>query len=268
MTYRVQSVERAIDILAALSDGPHNLTEITALTRLSKGTAFRLLASLSYRNLVVKDPSNNVYTLGPGALHLLQGVMSGLGAFASVGRPALSRLWEQTGETVTLHARLMHERVCIDEIPSPQALRYTYTIGSVAPLSVGAAGKVLLAAIDDPAERARVLQSLQLARLTDNSIVDRDALVREVEKTRRTGWATSAGERVIGAAAVSVPVSGWGTVVSLSVLGPAARMSRKVLMKMLPDVQLAAREIEAALTEAATERRPQSRSVARVSRAS
>ena len=113
-----------------------------------------------------------------------------------------------------------------------------------------------------------MLQSLQLARLTDNSIVDRDALVREVEKTRRTGWATSAGERVIGAAAVSVPVSGWGTVVSLSVLGPAARMSRKVLMKMLPDVQLAAREIEAALTEAATERRPQSRSVARVSRAS
>lgn len=252
MTYRVQSVERGIDLLAALSEGPHNLTDIAMLTGLSKGTAFRLLASLSYRDLVVKDPSTSLYTLGPGTLHLLQGVMTGLGAFASVGRPALLRLWEQSQETITLHVRLVNERVCIDEIPSPQSLRYTATIGSSAPLFVGSTGKILLAAIDDPAERQRVIDSLPIVPLTEHTILDRQALRREVDRARRLGWAISAGERVVGAAAVSVPVAGWGTVASLSVLGPSARLSRRVLMNLVPSLRATAREVEAALAAASS----------------
>jgi DNA-binding IclR family transcriptional regulator len=250
VTYRVQSVERGIDILAALSEGPRNLTDIAVLTRLSKGTAFRLLASLSYRNLVVKDPTTTLYTLGPGTLQLLQGVMTGLGAFASVGRPALVHLWERTEETITLHVRLVNERVCIDEIPSPQSLRYTATVGSTAPLYAGSTGKILLAAIDDPIERARFIDSLPITPLTENTILDRAALRKEVDRARRLGWAMSVGERVVGAAAVSVPVSGWGTVASLSVLGPSARLPRKVLMELVPVLRATAKEVEAALSAA------------------
>lgn len=247
MSNRVQSIERGIDILMALAHGPQTLTEVSRETGLSKGTTFRVLASLGYESLVVKDGVRNVYMLGPGLIRLMQGVVQGVGAITSVARPALTGLWEKSGETITVHVRVGLERMCIEELTSPSPIRYSATVGATAPLHVGAAGHVLLAFMD-PEELERTIPTLPLGQITEATIHDQETLHREIARVREDGFATSSGERVPGAAAISVPVLGrQGFLAALSILGPDFRLGEERRAELLPDLQEAAEAVGAAL---------------------
>jgi DNA-binding IclR family transcriptional regulator len=240
---RVQVLERALDLLALLAKGPKTLTQVVRESGLPKGTVFRLLAALGYRELVSKDPVENRYMLGPGFLRLVQGAVEGLGAMATPARDALVALRDTTRETVVLHVRVGTARVCVEEIPSPEAIRYTAGVGSVAPLHVGAASRVLLAFMEEEACE-RVLDRLTLTPLTENTIVDPGRLREEIARVRERGWATSAGERVPGAAALSVPVRGaQGALLALSVLGPADRWTPERQRAVLDELRSAARTL-------------------------
>lgn len=248
MTERVQSVERGIDILTALASGQKTVTEVAKATRLSKGTAFRLLASLSYQNLVIKDPVENVYSLGPGFLRLVDGATQGLSVVTSLARPALAHLRDLTGETIALHVRLGAERICIGELTSLQPIRYSASVGALAPVHVGAAGKVLLAFMPE-VELARLLPSLSLHPVNGNSVISLSNLKRELAAVHRQGYACSVGERTPGAAAITVPVKGpQGLIIALSVLGPASRLPRASQLRFLKFLKKASTDIREALS--------------------
>lgn len=244
---RVQSLERSLDLLAALADGPKTLTQVVKQTGLPKGTVHRLLSALSYRDLAIKDPTENVYLLGPGFLRLIQGSVETVGAMTLPAQTELAKLRDRCGETVILHVRMAMARVCIEELPSPEAIRYTAEVGSVAPLHVGSASKVLLAFAGED-ERDRLLSKMTLTAYTDGTITDIDVLRREIELTAERGWAASSGERVGGASAISVPVIGaQDTVFSLSVLGPSDRWTQERRLKNLDDIKETADAVSVAL---------------------
>src|SRR5580704_12716566 len=141
----VKSVERCIDVLFVLSERPMTLTEVGSKSGLSKSTALRMLGTLAYGGLVIKDPLSGTYQLGPGSLKLGHGFMNGQGGLAALAREPLHALWAQTRETVAIHVRMGRQRVCVDEIPSPHAVRYVTEVGSSAPIYIGSAGRALLA---------------------------------------------------------------------------------------------------------------------------
>lgn len=246
---RVQSVERAIDILMALSGGSRTLTDVTRATGLSKGTAFRLLTSLNHQQFVIRDPVEGGYLLGPVFLRLVESVMGDLGSIARVAAPTLQRLTGESGETVTLHAPSALERICVAESPSHQSIRYTASVGATAPLHVGSAGKVLLAFMPEQ-KRTQTLANLPLTAVTAATITDRAALDEEIATVARQGWALSAGERIEGAGSISVPIrTRSGLVLALSVLGPADRLTVDRRLALLPQMRAAAEEIQAAFEE-------------------
>ena len=141
----VQVIDRSIDLLETLSEGPRSLTEVCRVTGLSKGTAFRLLAGLIARGMVMKDPVGSTYMLGPALFGLVQGALSGIGAIATVGRTALRELSEATGETVALHVQSGLERLNVEEVPSRHSIRYSSLASGVAPVHNASVGLVLLA---------------------------------------------------------------------------------------------------------------------------
>lgn len=247
MDDRVQSVERSLDILMCVAEGQQTLTEIARATNLSKATASRLLGSLAHRQMVVKDPLSKEYLLGAGCLRLFQSATHGLGWVASLAKPYLLELRERTGETVTIHVRTGHDRVCVEELPSPHPIRYTSALGASAPIHVGSAGKILLSALS-PDELERLLDTLPLQKLTPMTITDRARLKQEIDAIQERGWATSSGERIPGAAAVSVLIRGPHKMrASLSLLGPSDRLTFAKGMDYLGDLQDAAAHIESAL---------------------
>jgi DNA-binding IclR family transcriptional regulator len=242
---RVQVIERATDILEILAEGAATLTEISSRTGLPKGTAFRILSSLGYGDRVLKDPLTNRYVLGPGTWRLAQVASDALGSVALIAGPELAALWRATAETVTLNLRIGLERVCVAELRSPHPLLHTAGVGSRIPLHIGASGKVILAFSSDE-ERERILDRLTYEPITPATVGGREQLAEELALVRERGWAMSMGERIPGAAGVAVPVRGAsGLVLSLSVLGPAERLTadrRSEVTKLLLD---SARSIEA-----------------------
>jgi DNA-binding IclR family transcriptional regulator len=242
---RVQVIERSLDILEALRDGPRSLTQICRTTSLPKGTAYRLLAGLAARRMVIKDPLTANYALGPGLLRLVQGAFLGIGMIATLGRSALERLAATTQETVALHVPAGVERVCIDEVASPQVIRYTSGVGSSAPLHVGSAGKVLLAFMED-GERERSLQLLEGAA---DEEAPHGSLRDTIAQAAADGFAISTSERVEGASAISVPVRSDVLLMSMSVLGPTQRLPQSLLLEYLPALRETAGEIAAILEE-------------------
>ena len=66
----VQSVERALGILRALSTGPARVTDIATRTRLPKSTVSRLLSTLEGLDAVEQDGAGGPYRLGPLVLEI------------------------------------------------------------------------------------------------------------------------------------------------------------------------------------------------------
>jgi DNA-binding IclR family transcriptional regulator len=222
-------VSRGIVLLSMLGHRPHTIGDLHGATGLPKATIHRLLAQLIDIRVVVQDPSTEIYMLGPAALRLAHTLLGDPSwSIASYALPDLRQLQADTRETAALHISIGRERLCIAEVPSTDPIRYIAGVGLTVPIYIGSAGKILLAGLT-PAEAERIL-----AVSTDDPETIR-RVSREVAEARERGWAESAGERVPGAAAVSVPVrvddaggyaedDAGGYIASLSVLGPADRL--------------------------------------------
>jgi DNA-binding IclR family transcriptional regulator len=246
---RPSSIEKAIDVLFCfdLQRPQLRLVDISQRLGLHKSTAHRLLSLLKKKGLVVVDPATQLYSLGPALVELAWIVLRQQD-LRSLCRPYLEQLRQATNETVSLNIRMGNRRVCIEELPSDQEVKYSQAMGLTAPLHVGAPGKALMA-FQPADERERVLATLTFEPLTPETITDLDALRAELDRTRVRGYAVSIGERSPWAAAVAAPIrdrSGQ-TIVAVSVLGPSHRLTAKVLKELGGQVIKVAREISAAL---------------------
>ena len=240
----VRSVARAVDVLLALGKGPRRLAEISEEAGLSKTTAYRILATLRHKGMVLQDENNGSYRLGPACFHVMSSVVSGHAGFPFDADRDLEVLRDRTQETVTVHVRAGLSRICIQELPSPQAIRYTAGLGASAGIHVGSAGKILLAFLD-AAEREALLTAQELRPMTATTVTDVRELRRQLDEVTERGTAFSTGERVAGAVGVSAPVfDGSGAVIAaLSVLGPEARITRARLAEFEELVRQTAEQI-------------------------
>ena len=86
---RVQSLERALDLLEALAGTDElGVSEIAAQTGLVPSTAHRLLGTLVARGYAAQNPATGRYLLGYKLLELTSGLQDRLGAAAHRGAPA------------------------------------------------------------------------------------------------------------------------------------------------------------------------------------
>lgn len=241
----VAAVIRAMDVLLAVgSKGPAALAVICDDANVSKATGHRLLRTLSHRQLVIQDPDTGHYALGPGALVLADALTRGSDGIGLISKSILERLRDATNETVALHTRIGTYRVCVAEMPSLQPLRYTAGIGVSIPVHSGSAGKVLLAFLP-PDEQRALLKRLKFKPVTERTIIDEGILEAELNVVAKRGYALSVGERILGAAGVSVPVCDASDRVcaALSLLGPENRLTMSAIEKFLPLLNQAAADM-------------------------
>jgi IclR family acetate operon transcriptional repressor len=227
-----------------LQHGRVSLGRIAERAGLSKPTAHRLLATLSYGQLVIQDPITSEYMLGPGCIGIADAVMRGLGGLGPVADTTLERLSRESGESSAVHVRAGIQRICVQHSPSPQPVRYTARVGASNPLHTGAMGKLLLA-FTDLDELGDLLDRMPLSAQTDATITDRRALEDELQRIRSDGYAVSRGEQAVGVAAVSTPIlHPDGTILAaLSILGPADRLTDTRIQELLPLLVAGANEI-------------------------
>lgn len=185
-------IDKSAVVLAALRRGPLDLAALAQESRLPRATAHRLAVALEFHGLVRRDVQGR-FCLGFELMALGRAAAEQFG-LAELAGPVLASLRDQCGESVQLFVREDGGRRCVVSLHSPHALRWIVPEGSLLPLGLGSAGRVLT----------------------------------EQTKLPRSGWIESVEEREPGVASVSAPIrDAVGSVVAaVSVSGPIERMSR------------------------------------------
>jgi IclR family acetate operon transcriptional repressor len=221
---RVQSVDRAVDLLLALAAASPAEATAPALARacgLNRATAWRLLKTLQIRGLVTVDDATGRYAIGLTAVEL--GNAAGPDALIAVARPVLERTCARTGETASLAVPDVDGLTYVDEV-TPAAVVTASWLGRSVPVHATSTGKALLAFL--PPEQVRRVLDGALTSFTGTTITDRQELAAELAATRARGYGVCAGELESSLYGVSAPVldrTGRPLAV-LSIWGPRDRV--------------------------------------------
>ena len=224
----VNSVYRAAEILSMLSAGKNRITDIGNELDLSKSTTHRLLKTLENCGFVFQDPVSHQYFLGHLIIKLSSDPLTTHQNLIVCAYEEMKRLREISGETVTIHIRIGTQRICLEEMQAIQNIRYGVGRGSVSPIYAGSAGKILLSELTEK-DRSHLIKNIHLIPVGPHTITDRNGLLREIEKIKKQGYATSSGETLEGAISISVPIKGYFCPVALSIFGPKFRLEPRIL---------------------------------------
>ncbi len=188
--YEVKSVTRALRLLELLGDHADDglsVTEAAAAFGASKSATFAMLQTLvSHRYATVLDPGPR-YRLGPAVLWLSDSHTRSMPLIDLV-RPVMRALAEETGWTSRL---AIHEKgypVFIDRIDGQGSIRFHTPLGLREMPHRSAAGKAILASLDEGLVRL-IAQETGLPRRTPNTITDVDSLLADLELVRSRGFA-------------------------------------------------------------------------------
>jgi len=213
---------RAVKILMSLDHGANRLSDICNNTGLNISTVHRLLKTLKASGFVVQNPINRQYYLGHVFIRLAFDTTRAHQTLVTMAYDEMKYLRELTGETVNITVPFGTERVVLLELPSKHAISMAAGHGHAAPLYSSAGGKILLAQFPDD-ELKVLIENMNFTALTPSTITDKVVLMRELEKIRKQGYATSFGEVIPGSGAVAVPIKNYAIVVGLGVYGPHSR---------------------------------------------
>ena len=232
----IQSVDRAIRILKALSAGPGRLgvSELSDRLGLAKGTVHGLLRTLHEHGLVEQHPDSDKYQLGPQLLQLSTRYLD------HSELRARSLAWSELLATRADEAVRVGVAHVIHHVFRPDASLQILEVGSVLPLHATALGKAVLAHLDEDV-RDDVLRD-DLPRLTGQTLHSAAALGKELAATRERGYALEKEEAVIGEAGVAAPIfDRTGEAVgAVGIVGPRERVLKRGRERILANAVLEA----------------------------
>ena len=244
-----QSLERGLDILEMIEaeSGDIGVRELARRLELSPTIVQRLVSSLAVRGYIEKNLETSRYRLGHRSMILGASGERGVD-YAATARRELDKLahdYHLNGFVSVLRGGRAIYLLAV-QAESPVAIRVS--LGSEMPLHSTAAGKVLLASLDDGDAR-KLLGRAKLAAITPHTITDAAALVASLAKVRRQGYATVVEENIPGVLSVGAPITdrGGNVVAALSVAFPKYLESGLTLQGSIPLVTAAALRISRAL---------------------
>ena len=243
----VRSVYRAVNILVSLSNNINTLNDITSYTKLSKPTAYRLLKTLEELLMVTQDPLTHQYHLGPLFNQMASNPVTNHQYLINCASEEVKKLWEYSGETVELNIMVGLQYIRLYEIPSKYDLKVVSGPDPVGPIFVGATARLLLSQLEDEDFRA-ALKHINIPRITEQSVVDKREIASRAEEIRRSGYATSYGERIAGALCISARIDNYFWPVALSLIGPESRL-KPTEQQAIAEVKTSAARVSANIKE-------------------
>ena len=229
----VSLLQRGISVLACF--GPETrsltLTEIAELTKLPLSTTHRVAGELTKGGFLVRGADKSFH-IGTRMWSIAQNAPIN-DQLRQSALPTLARLYEETGENVTLAILDRGRALYVDRIHGSRSVASVTRAGGHLPLHMTGVGKVLLANQSDSAIEKYLAKPLLSA--TKNTIVDPDILRLALAEVREQGFAVAREEISIGTGSVAVPifVKGDVLVAALGVVVHVARIDVPALVTML-----------------------------------
>ena len=244
MSESIRAVERALDVLMCFTSQTPELTmtQISELVGLNKSTVHRLLATLEGKRFVERNPETGVYKLGIRLVQMAFLTMEH-NDLRRLAAPFLHSLCDQYHENVNLSVLDDTDVVYVDVIESSQRVKLAASSGQRLPAFCTASGKAILAFV--PEENIKSILERGMARYTQNTILSQKAFFENIQEARERGFALSEQEFEEGINAIAAPIfnSKSKPIASVSIAGPAFRLTRERMLEIGPDLVAAANNI-------------------------
>jgi IclR family transcriptional regulator, KDG regulon repressor len=201
------SVARALDVMLTFLNTADELgvTDISHELKLDKSVVHRILDTLVQHRLLEQNERTRKYRVGLKLWELGQRYLTGA-KLQQLATPVLAKVVNAnagtTGYIGTLDGT---EAVYLEIVNGTGPLRLHMDVGKRVPAYTIAMGRAILAALPEP-ECERILKSSVLTRRTEHSITSLAALKKELDLTRKRGYALNRAEYVASIGAVAAPV--------------------------------------------------------------
>jgi IclR family pca regulon transcriptional regulator len=230
--HHVQSLERGLAVIRAF-DAHHpelTLSDVARICDLTRAAARRFLLTLADLGYVRTD--GRFFSLTPRVLELGYAFLSGL-SVPELAAPHLERLVAEVHESSSLSILDGDDIVYVARVPISRIMTVGITVGTRFPAYATSMGRVLLAALPEPALDA-YLSRVRLERLTGRTVPSTEALRAELGRVRAQGYAIVDQELEEGLRALAAPIHDRsGVAGAVNVSAHAARLTVEQMRRRL-----------------------------------
>lgn len=215
---------KGLNVLEALatSHSPRGVSDLARALGLTKSNVHRTLQTLVAAGYAKPAALPGHYECTLKLFEIASAIIARVDV-RQAADPFMQQLAKLTKETIHLSVLDGIEVIYLNKIESPHPVRAYSVIGGRAPAHCVASGKALLAWQGDA-----VLQQLpgHLPAHTPQSIDSRDAVIEELSRIRRTGFAVNRGEwrESVGGVAAVVFDAARKPVAAIGISGPVERL--------------------------------------------
>ncbi|HEY1373878.1 MAG TPA: IclR family transcriptional regulator [Candidatus Binatia bacterium] len=223
------------------------VTEISRELGLNKTAVFRVVETLESEGYLYQDPRDKSYMLTPKLLGLSTVVLSQFN-IVEQSKNAIDVLWRATQGTVVVRLFEGKRLLTVAVRESPHVLRVAHNVGTAYDFNYGAIGKAILAYLPASELQATLKKNLPKS-FTAKTVVAVPALLEELKRIRRNGYAFSDEEAIEGVRAVGAPIFDVTErpIAGISVGFPSVRFPRTKVAEYGKRVRQAAESISANL---------------------
>jgi IclR family transcriptional regulator, pca regulon regulatory protein len=253
--HSLQTLERGLDVIQVFSRERPALTlsEVAQLAGITRASARRILLTLQMLGHMRSDGRS--FSPTPRLLSLGWAYLSSL-SFTETAGLLLEELSDEVNEACSAATLDLPDAVYVARVPTRRVVSINLDVGSRVPATHSSMGRVLLAGLP-PEQAAEFVRSQQLVKHNEYTIVDHDALIREIERAYQQGWSIVDQELEIGLRSIAAPIRrGDGRVIAAAnISAVSARVSlEEMRTQMLPSLLAAADAISRAVVQQNTSR--------------
>lgn len=224
------------------SQGPMRLIDIASAVDMPASTTLRMLNTLIKMGYAYQDNMKH-YGLTLRLLQIGQHVKENFPYYELI-HPCLVQLAKETGETCCVANLQNHKVHYFDVVMGSKngTLVIRQRIGGSAYMHCTGSGKVFLCQYTNK-QMDEFIAECGLPSFTKNTITDRAALKKELERCNREGYALDDEEVEIGMRCLAVPIKdpSGKVIFSMSMSGPISRMSmERCTEQLVPMLQATA----------------------------
>jgi DNA-binding IclR family transcriptional regulator len=163
-----------------------------------------MLGTLEIEGFFEKSENNGKYRLGPlfFELGILYAYHSPL---RKIIRPHIEQIATESKVTVTWGIYKKNRVIIMDRIQNLPADALAYRIGLNIPIYSAAAGKILMSYLPEE-EQDRILQSVNLVKHTDSTVIVPETIKENLKRFRERGYSTDEEETLQDVIAIAVPI--------------------------------------------------------------
>ena len=244
VTYSAPSVKKAFKILYAISDASNSLgiSDLSKKLKIGKSTVHGITAALEEIGVLIRDPIHKKYNIGYTLLELRKKAYGKM-ELRDVAKIPMEKLMEKIGETVFLGILNGDHVTILDMVESHNEMKITSPPGTRLPIIAGATGKVFLAQFEEKKIK-EIIQKMGFVRFTSKSIVDQKKFFKEIEETKKRGYAIDDEEYMLGVKAIAAPIQTssppWA---AIWVVGFTSSLDDQKIEKVISEIRKTTQEI-------------------------